>query len=139
MSRALHLVTTGAVYPANHRLLDGLYSEILPSADQVLPRALEIANEIVVNTSTVATYLSRELMWRDTGSAEAQHLLDSRIIHDLYSGKDKEEGVQSFLEKRPVNFTGSMQHDAPAVYPWWTPIDTTNRLVANEYKYKNKL
>lgn len=140
MSRALHLVTTGAVYPASHRLLDQLYSELLPSADQVLPRALEIADEIVSNTSTNSTYLCRELMYRDTGSAEGQHLLDSRILYEIFGGADNKEGVASFLEKRPVEFTGTMQRDSPSAYPWWTPVDTGNRAVVKGYRYdKSKL
>nr|POE63332.1 putative enoyl-coa hydratase/isomerase yngf [Quercus suber] len=139
MSRALHLVTTGAVYPANHRLLDQLYSELLPSPDQVLPRALAIAEEIVSNTSTNSTYLCRELMYRDTGNAEAQHLLDSRLLHEIFRGRDNKEGVQSFLEKRPADFKGTMQDDAPAAYPWWEPVDTGNRPVSRRASYKPKL
>ena len=27
------------------------------------------------------------------------------------------------MEKRPPSFTGTVQKDAPPVYPWWTPVD----------------
>lgn len=118
MSKALHLTTTGATYPASHPLLNSLFSETLPTPDAVLPRALEIADEIVKNTSTISTYLMRELMYRDTGSAEGQHLLDSKVIYELFSSKDNKEGVKAFLDKRPVNFQGTMQTDAPAAWPW---------------------
>lgn len=138
MSKALHLTTTGSTYPASHQLLNTLFSETLPTPDAVLPRALEIAHEVVSNTSTVSTYLMREMMYRDTGSAEGQHLLDSRIIYELFSSKDNKEGVKAFLEKRQVDFQGNMQHDAPAAYPWWNEVGTGNRAVAEGYKFKDK-
>lgn len=84
-SRALHLCTTGAVYPAGDRLFDGLFSELCDSPDEVLRRALDIAAEVVANTSVVSTYLMREMMWRAPPSAEATHLLDSRILYELFS------------------------------------------------------
>lgn len=86
-SRALHLTTTGATYKANDKLLADLFSETLEKPEDVLPRALQIADEVVKNTSVVSTYLMREMMWRDTGSAEGQHLLDSKLIYSLFSSK----------------------------------------------------
>lgn len=86
-SRALHLTTTGAVYKAGDKLLDPLFTELCDRPADVLPRALAIADEVVANTSLVSTNLMKELMWRDTGSAEGQHLLDSRILYELFSGK----------------------------------------------------
>jgi enoyl-CoA hydratase/carnithine racemase len=85
MSKALHLVTTGAVYKASDALLGGLFSELCETPEQVLPKALDIAEEVVQNTSTVSTYLMKEMMWRDTGSAEGQHLLDSKVIYEMFS------------------------------------------------------
>lgn len=81
----------------------------------------------------------RELMYRDTGSPEGQHLLDSKVIYELFSSTDNKEGVKAFLEKRPVNFTGTMQHDAPNAYPWWDPVNTGQRPVAENYKFKAKI
>ena len=136
MSKALHLTTTGATYPASHPLLNTLFSETLDKPEAVLPRALEIAEEIVNNTSTVSTNLMKEMMYRNPGSAEGTHLLDSRLIYELFSSKDNKEGVDAFLNKRQVNFTGTMQNDAPAAWPWWEPVETGNRPVAEGYRYK---
>lgn len=130
MSKAVHLTTTGSTYPASHALLNDLFSETLDRPDAVLPRALEIADEIVKNTSSVSTYLMKDLMYRDAGSAEGQHLLDSRLIYEMFSSKDNKEGVDAFLQKRPVKFTGTMQRDAPAAWPWYQAADTGNRVVA---------
>ncbi|KAK4997650.1 hypothetical protein LTR66_002982 [Elasticomyces elasticus] len=130
LSRAMHLTTTGSTYPATSPLFGTLFSETIPDASAVLPRALEIAEEIVKNTSTVSTYLMRELMYRGPDGAEKTHLLDSKILYELISGSDNKEGVRSFLEKRPARFTGTMEKDAPAAYPWWDPVDVGVRAKA---------
>ncbi|KAH8657798.1 ClpP/crotonase-like domain-containing protein [Xylariales sp. PMI_506] len=127
LSKAMHLITTGATYPASHPLLSDLFSETLPTAADVFARALELAQEFIDNSSNVSWALNRDMMWRNPGTAEGTHLLDSRIIYDLYDTPDQKEGVQSFLEKRPVHFKGNIENDAPAVYPWWEPINTVIR------------
>lgn len=123
MSRAMHLVTTGSVYPSTDPLWRELFSEILPP-EKVLPRALELADDIARNTSNVSTTLMKDLMWRNPGSPEETHLLDSKVLLGLYGGKDQEEGVRSFLEKRPVQFEGNMNENAPDVWPWWAAVNT---------------
>ncbi|KXT05211.1 hypothetical protein AC578_8375 [Pseudocercospora eumusae] len=138
-SKALHLCTTGATYPAKHPLLSDLFTEVLDTPDSVLPRALELADEVVKNCSTVSLYLIKELMYRNPGSPEATHLLDSRIVYECFGSKDNKEGVAAFLEKRPVNFQGTVQNDAPAAWPWWDPIAVGNRPVAKGYKFKPNL
>lgn len=123
----MHLVTTGATYPATHPLLNTLFSETLSTAEAVLPRALEIATEIVNNTSVVSFALTRDLMYRGPNSAEATHLLDSRLIHEIFDTRDHDEGVKAFLEKRAVSFAGTMEKDAPSAYPWWDNVETEPR------------
>jgi enoyl-CoA hydratase/carnithine racemase len=83
-SRAMKAITTGSTYLADDKVWDGLFSELCEKSEQVLPRALVIAEDVVRNTSSVSTYLMKELMYRDTGSPEGQHLLDSRIIYELF-------------------------------------------------------
>ncbi|KAL6706421.1 hypothetical protein ACN47E_005527 [Coniothyrium glycines] len=126
-SRALHAVTTGSTYLAKDQIWDGLFSETVDSPDGVLPRALEVAEDVVRNTSVVSTYLMKEMMFRDKGSPEAQHLLDSRVIFELFGSPDNSEGVQSFLQKRPARFEGTMENTNVTGYPWWVPIDTLGR------------
>lgn len=48
-------------------------------------------------------------MYRNPGSAEATHLLDSKVIIDLFQSRDKAEGIQSFLEKREPVFKGTLE------------------------------
>ena len=126
-SRAMHLISTGAVYSPSHKLFEGLFSEVMDKPEQVLPRALEIAEDIAQNTSSVSFALMRDLMWRGPSSAEEAHLLDSRIIYELFGSKDNTEGVRSFIEKRPPKFVGNMNNDAPQTYPWWPAVDIVYR------------
>ena len=133
-AKAMHLVTTGAVYPAAHELVRGLFSEVLP-AEQVLPRALEIADDVARNTSLVSTHLMKDMMWRGYASAEETHLLDSKILWELFEGEDKKEGVQSFLDKHPPKFVGTMDNNGPKVWPWWEMVD----VAASKEDVKSKL
>ncbi len=119
-------------------LFNGLFSEILP-AEQVLPRALELATEIAENTSLVSTYLMREMIWRNPGTAEKTHLLDSEIMFQLYDKKDKIEGIDSFLEKRPAKFEGSVDEDMVACLPWWEPTDVRVQKSNERIRVKTKL
>lgn len=123
LSRALHLTTTGSVYPADHNLLRELFSEVMPTPEATLKRALELADEVAKNTSTVSNKLMRDLMYRTPASAEEAHLLDSRVIHGLFGTPDNLEGVKSFFEKRSANFTGTMLENAPEAWPWWSQVD----------------
>lgn len=83
-SRAMHAITTGSTYLASDDVWSGLFAYTVDKAEDVLPKALEVAQEVAKNTSVVSTYLMKELMFRDQGSAEGQHLLDSRILYELF-------------------------------------------------------
>lgn len=90
LSRAIRVTTTGATYRADDESVwGGLFAETIKeegqNGERVVKRALELAEDIVKNTSTVSTYLMRELMYRNPGTAEGTHLLDSRVLYELFS------------------------------------------------------
>lgn len=122
-SRAMHLITTGSTFEASHEMVRGLFSELVSRREDVLPRALRVAEEVIANTSAVSTSLMREMMFRGPGSPEEAHLLESKVLWELFAGRDKEEGVNAFLQKREARFQGSMLSDAPSVWPWWDKVD----------------
>ncbi|KAF6837799.1 enoyl-CoA hydratase/isomerase [Colletotrichum plurivorum] len=124
---ALHLVTTGAVYPADSPLLRNLFGEIV-EPEQVLPRALEIAEDIAANASTVAVRVMRDMILRTPDSPEEAHLLESKIFFDLFNGKDSKEGMDSFMQKRAPRFQATMENDAPSAYPWWKEKDVKAKI-----------
>lgn len=117
-SRALHLLTTGSVYPASDPLFDGLFT-LVDDPGAVLGRALEIAGEVVANCSTVSAVVMKDMVYRGPGSPEEAHLLESRVLFDMFRGRDFAEGVGSFVEKREPKMVGTVEEDAPGVWPWW--------------------
>ena len=117
-AKALHLVTTGAVYPADHPLVRDLFGEVV-APDQVLPRALALADEIATHTSAVSTRVMKDLIYRGGDTPETAHAVESKVIFDLFQSKDFLEGVASFKERRAPDFRGTMEEDAPKVWPWW--------------------
>ncbi|KAK5992687.1 Enoyl-CoA hydratase AKT3-1 [Cladobotryum mycophilum] len=121
-SKALHLTTTGAVYPANHKLFDNLFTEIV-EPHEVLPTALKIAEEVATNVSQVSSRVMKDLIFRGPSTPEEAHLLESKLFYSLFRGKDAREGIDSFLQKRQPDFQGNIDDDAPVGYPWWTPVD----------------
>lgn len=133
-SKAIHLAATGDTYNADHSLFNTLFSEVCATPEATLARALELAHNLALKTSTVSTKIMRDLMYRGPESVEEAHLLDSQMIYGLYGRKDNLEGVQSFLQKRPVNFKGQMLQDAPEGYPWWRQIDIGDKPL--EYSYE---
>jgi Enoyl-CoA hydratase/carnithine racemase len=86
-SNASYLVSTGGVFPPTSKHFGDLFNEILPDPTQVLPRALELATDIAENVSPASSYLNRALMWRDTGSAEAAHLIESKVINHMFGSE----------------------------------------------------
>lgn len=122
--RALHLTTTGSVYPASHQLFDGLFSDVV-APDEVLPTALRYAEDIACNVSGLSARVMKDMIYRTPSSPEETYLLESKILYDFLKGKDADEGVQSFLQKRKPDFKATLEADAPPAWPWWTPVDDT--------------
>jgi enoyl-CoA hydratase/carnithine racemase len=120
ISQALEWTYSGRVFPAAEALAGGLVKEVTAPED-LLPRAREIAREIVENTSAISVTLIRHMMWRMLGADHPMeaHKLDSRGVYATGRGPDAKEGVMSFLEKRPPQFTGRPSADMPDFFPWW--------------------
>lgn len=86
-SNATYLLTTGKRFPAHTPVLHGIFAELLPEPKDVLPRALELAQDIITNVSTMAVHLNRQLIWRNPGSVEGAHLVDSPLLYDMFGGR----------------------------------------------------
>jgi enoyl-CoA hydratase/carnithine racemase len=121
ISRALDWVVTGRTFPAAEALEAGLVSELVPP-DRVLDRALEIAQDIAVNSSPVAVALARQMLWRGLSEPHpmAANRLESAALLALGGSEDVREGVAAFREKRAPRFASRPGEDLPDFYPWWT-------------------
>jgi enoyl-CoA hydratase/carnithine racemase len=121
-SQAMHLITTGSVYPATHPLFSSLFTTIVPP-EEVFSRAIQLGTEIVENCSIVSLTLMRDMMYRGPPTPEAAHLLESSVLAEIGTGRDKREGVASFIEGRKAVFRGTMEEDGPGCWPWWNVVD----------------
>ncbi|MGI9625071.1 MAG: crotonase/enoyl-CoA hydratase family protein [Acidimicrobiales bacterium] len=120
VSTALEWTFSGRVFPATEGLDAGLLRS-LHSSEELMAAARAIADEIVENTSAVSVAATRQLLWRMLGADHPMeaHKVDSRLIWQLGKAADSAEGVMSFLEKRPAEFTMRPSEDLPEVMPWW--------------------
>ena len=129
ISQAMEWVATGRVFDAAEALRGRLVSRVVPD-DELLPTALGLAREIADNTSGVAVGAARQLLWSMLGAPSPwdAHRAESRALVELGAGPDAAEGVASFLERRPAQFTAPVG-DGPAVagVPRWPapPDDVT--------------
>lgn len=94
---------TGRYIRMDEALQSGLIQYV---EDNPLEKAYEIAREIIENTAATSNHFTRELLWRMIGSEHPveSHLIESKFLHWASRNADNEEGVQSFLEKRPAKF-----------------------------------
>jgi enoyl-CoA hydratase/carnithine racemase len=121
IGKAAEWLLTGRVFGAQEALAHGLLTEVL-SPDSLIPRAREIASEIAQNTSAISVALCRQLLWKMLGADHPMeaHKLDSKAFRWSLQQADAREGIMSFLEKRPPNFTMKPSTDMPGFYPWWS-------------------
>jgi enoyl-CoA hydratase/carnithine racemase len=119
-SKAAEWLFTGRVFRAGDEAHSGLFNHVLPT-EQVLPKAQSLAREIADNTSATSVALTKALLYRGLAdpNPETAHLNDSRCIYWAGMQRDAQEGITSFLEKRPAAFEMSAVKDMPEFYPWW--------------------
>lgn len=120
ISQALEWSFAGRVFSADEALRGGLVRSV-HEPDELIAAAHEIVVEIADHTAPVSVALTRQMMWRMLGAAHpmSAHRADSRAIQARGSTADTEEGVVSFLEKRPPVFPDRVSTDWVDVFPDW--------------------
>jgi len=117
MGPAMEWVVTGKLVNADEARRAGLVRSVhTPSA--LLPAARSIAREIVEHTAPVSVALSRQLLWRMAGEPHplSAHRADSRGVAARRTSADAQEGVTSFLEKRPPHFPDRVSAGMPDIF-----------------------
>lgn len=124
ISQAMEWCARGNVFGAQEAL-DGRLVKALYPVDELLDKAYEIARDIAQNTAPVSVALTRQMLWRMLGADHPMeaHKIDSRAVAARGRQADAKEGIDSFLEKRPANFTDKPSSDMPDFYPWWDEPD----------------
>ena len=124
ISTALEWTFSGRVFPADEARNRGFVRTVYP-ADELMPAARELAKEFCNETSAVSVAMARQMMWKMLGDDHPMeaHQIDSRGVYFTGKSEDAQEGVKSFLEKRPASYPGKVSSDMPEFFPWWEPRD----------------
>ncbi|MEA2876610.1 MAG: hypothetical protein QOF14_1806 [Hyphomicrobiales bacterium] len=118
IAQALEWCYSGRVFPAAEALAGRLVSRVVPPAE-LLPAARAIARSFIDNTAPVSVALIRQMMWRMLGASHPMeaHRLDSKAMFHRGRSADVKEGIASFLEKRPPQFSDAVSNGWPDL-PW---------------------
>lgn len=121
ISQALEWSMTARVFGPDEAQRGGLVRSVHP-ADELIPAARALADEIATNAAPVSVALTRQMMWRMLGADHPMeaHKIDSRGVYSTGRSPDAFEGVTAFLEKRSPAWSMKPSTDMPEWYPWWT-------------------
>lgn len=113
-SAALELLLTGRIFTGSEAAAMGLVSRAVPK-DEVLPTALDLAVDLAQNTAPAAVAVTKAMFYRyleetDRWTARVEEL---EMFRWAGTRPDAGEGVRSFLEKRPPEWTDVSRDDLP--------------------------
>lgn len=120
LPRALDWCMSGRIFDAAEALEAGLVQSI-HRPGELVDAALTLADKLTGASSPVSIAATRRMLWRMAGAPHPNvaHRWDSRMIYTRGRMADAKEGVVSFLEKRPAQFSDSVADD----YPHFSPFD----------------
>jgi enoyl-CoA hydratase/carnithine racemase len=118
ISTALEWSMSGRLIDAAEAHARGLVRSVFPAED-LLPKAYELAHELTDQSAPISVALTRQLMWRMLGAEHpmAAHKIDSRAMNLRGASADAREGIEAFLEKRPAQFPMTVSQDYPDLFP----------------------
>jgi enoyl-CoA hydratase/carnithine racemase len=118
ISQAMEWVATGRVFDAQEALRGGLVRSV-HAPDELLGAANALAREIADNTSAMSVAVARRMLWTMLGAEHPMeaHRADSRAMFHRGQSADAREGVTSFLEKRPAQFSDRVSQGLPDLFP----------------------
>jgi enoyl-CoA hydratase/carnithine racemase len=118
VSQALEWCYSGDIISADDAKCARFVKSVV-EPDELLEEAYVIARRIA-QQSPVAIALTRQMMYRNSA---LDHPLGAHIVDSLsmlhVSRNDGKEGVKSFLEKRPAEFSQRVSQDMPEFYADW--------------------
>jgi enoyl-CoA hydratase/carnithine racemase len=115
MAKAADIMLTGRTFTGAEADDLGVATQVLAN-DEVLPRALEVAHDIAVNTAPVSVAVSKRLLWESMDRTVAATMkAENPLFANVTRLDDAREGIASFIEKRQPKWTGRPTLDAPDV------------------------
>ena len=118
ISQAMEWVASGRVFSAEEALAGRLVRSVHPQQD-LLEVAIALGREIAEHTAPVSVAVARRMLWTMLGAEHPMiaHRADSRAMFARGQSDDAREGVTSFLEKRPPEFTDRVSDGLPDLFP----------------------
>ena len=120
MQKAQEWVMAAELFGAEEALKGGLVRSV-HAPEELVPAAQALAKKFAdKGSSAVAAAVNRRLMWSMLGAQDPLDAvtLDVACVGCLAAGADAQEGIKSFLEKRPPAFPLKPSKDMPPFGPW---------------------
>ena len=118
VSRAAELLYSGRTLSAREALEFGILSRVVPDAE-LLPTVRALADDVARNAAPVSVAITKRLIWHNLMETDLQRAedIESRLFWWTGTQPDAGEGVRSFLEKRPPQWTMKPSSDLPDFLP----------------------
>lgn len=104
--RARQLLVTGAQIDAAEALRVGLVNEVVPD-DRLMPRAHEIAQQIIKNAPLAVAYAKRSARIAEETDLSTANAFEIAAFGLTFASDDRKEGMTAFVEKRKATWKGA--------------------------------
>ena len=105
-ARALRLMMLGERLSGDEALAIGLVDFVVPSREEVLPAATDLASRLASGATRTFGLLKRAVRSGFGLPIDEGLALEERAVFELIETEDAREGLQAFLDRRPPKFTG---------------------------------
>lgn len=113
VARAAEVLLTGRRFDGVEAERLGIANRVLP-ADKVLPAALELAREMVVETAPLSVAVTKRLLWESFALSAAEiESKETELHRHLMGTPDAMEGPMAWLERRKPQWNLSVNRDWP--------------------------
>jgi len=104
-AKAMEMLLTADMYPAEEALSFGLIGRIVPKGE-ALPAARELAAKVAANGPVAVQKIKEAVLATECLPEKDALALDFQIGQQAYATEDAREGPRAFKEKRTPRFTG---------------------------------